>query len=374
MAYLGRSDYVVIGGGVVGVSIAWGLARAGVKPLILDEGDLALRASRANFALVFVQGKGVGFPDYALACMAAAERWPQFASELEAETGIDVALRQMGGFSFALSQAEMDQQRDAREKIARETGGRSANYEVLSYRETRERLPGIGPSVVGSIFCPKDGHVNMLRLFYALHAAVAARGCQYRANHGVRTIEPTPEGFRIIGDWGEVQAGKVILAAGIDNQRLAPMVGMACPLKRDKGQVLVTEKCAPFFPYASTVICQGDEGGIKIGSSTEALSDSILTNQSLSAVIAKRAIQVFPQLATLNVVRTWTGFRIMPPDGFPIYEQSRSAPSAFVAACHSGVTLAPNHAFGLAPQILAGRLGAEFSPFTARRFCVPQAH
>jgi glycine/D-amino acid oxidase-like deaminating enzyme len=374
MEYRGRYDYVVIGGGLVGTAIAWGLTRAGVKPLVLDEGDLALRASRANFALVFVQGKGVGMPGYALACKTATERWPRFASELLAETGIDVALRQLGGFSFAMSQAELDQQRAAREQIDRETGGRSVKYQVLTRQETRERLPEIGPSVAGSIFCSQDGHVNALRVFFALHRALAARGGEYRAGHGVRTIEPTPEGFRIKGDWGEVQAGKVILAAGIANERLAPMVGLASPMKRDKGQVLVTEKCAPFFPYGSAYICQGDEGGIKIGSSTEALSESILTRQSLTAVIAQRAITIFPALAALNIVRTWTGFRVMPPDGFPVIEQSASAPGAFVASCHSGLTLAPNFAYEMAPQILAGRLEAGFSPFTAGRFCVPQAH
>ena len=374
MEFRERRDFVVIGGGLVGASIAWGLARAGVKPLVLDEGDLALRASRANFALVFMQGKGLGFPAYAIACKTAAERWPRFAAELEAETGIDVALRQLGGFSFCMSQAEMDQQGVARERIARETGGRAAKYQVLTRQETRERLPGIGASVAGSIFCAQDGHVNALRVFYALHKAMAARGCEYRAEHKVQSIEPTAEGFSIKGDWGEVQAGKVILAAGIANERLAPMVGLASPLKRDKGQVLVTEKCAPFFPYGSATICQGDEGGIKLGSSTEALSESILTNQSLTAVIARRAIQVFPRLAALNVVRTWTGFRVMPLDGFPIYDQSASAPGAFVASCHSGLGLAPNHAFELAPQILAGRLEAGFIAFTAGRFCVLQAH
>ncbi|MDR3669825.1 MAG: FAD-dependent oxidoreductase [Holophaga sp.] len=374
MEFRERYDFVVIGGGLVGASIAWGLSRAGARPLVLDEGDLALRASRANFALVFMQGKGLGFPAYAIACRTAADRWPQFATELKAESGIDVALRQQGGFSFCMSQAEMENQRVARETIARETGDRAAKYQVLSRQETRDRLPGIGPSVAGSIFCAKDGHVNALRVFFALHKAMAARGCDYRAEHRVGTIEPTADGFRIQGDWGEVRAGKVILAAGVANERLAPMVGLSSPLKRDKGQVLVTEKCAPFFPYGSATICQGDEGGIKLGSSTEALSESILTNQSLTAVIARRAIQVFPSLATLNVVRTWTGFRVMPPDGFPIYGQSASAPGAFVASCHSGLGLAPNHAFELAPQILAGRLEAGFSPFTAGRFCVSQAH
>jgi glycine/D-amino acid oxidase-like deaminating enzyme len=371
MVDLGRHECMVIGGGVAGAAVAWGLARSGVKPLVLDEGDLALRASRANFALVFVQGKGVGMPAYALWCRSAAERWPQFASELEAETGIDVALRQQGGLSFCMSRPELEQQVADRERIARETGGRVAEFEVLDQRQTRQRIPAIGPAVHGSIFCRLDGHVNPLRLFFALHAAMVKRGCRYLPDHGVREIEPSSSGFRVRGDWGEAWAEKVVLAAGVGNQRLAPMVGMACPLKRDKGQVLVTERCAPFFPYASVLICQGDEGGIKIGSSSEALSESILTNQSLTAVIARRAVEAFPALASVNIVRTWTGFRVMPLDGFPIYEQSAGA---FGVACHSAVTLAPNHAYELAPRILAGGFDGSLSAFHSGRFCVPQAH
>jgi glycine/D-amino acid oxidase-like deaminating enzyme len=366
----------VIGGGVVGASIAWGLARAGVKPLVLDEGDLARRASRANNALIFVQGKGLAIPHYALWSLVSAERWPQFASELEAETGIDVVLRQVGWFTFCFSQAEVDRRRGDMEKIATITGGRSASYEVLNHHETRDRLPGIGPSVVGSIFCPKDGHVNMLRLFHALHAALAKRKCEYHANRGVLAIEPISEGFKIIGDWGEVRARQVVLAAGIDNERLAPMVGLASPLKRNKGQIIITEKCAPIFPYpyGSNLIMQGDEGGIRIGTCLDTSTDSILTNQSISAVIAKRGILTFPALAALNIVRTWTGFRVMTPDEFPIYEQSDSAPGAFVLSGHSGVTLAANHALALAPQILAGGFGTELSAYTSRRFCVSKVH
>jgi glycine/D-amino acid oxidase-like deaminating enzyme len=91
-------------------------------------------------------------------------------------------------------------------------------------------------------------------------------------------------------------------------------------------------------------------------------------------MLAKRAVLAFPRLAGLNVVRSWAGFRIKTPDEFPIYEQSPGAPGAFVATCHSGVTLAANHALVLAPQILAGRLDPGLSPFSARRFRVPQDH
>ena len=117
-----------------------------------------------------------------------------------------------------------------------------------------------------------------------------------------------------------------------------------------------------------------DTGGITIGSSSDTVSESILTSQPLSAVLAKRAVQAFPALAALNIVRTWTGFRIMPPDGLPIYEQSSSAPGAFVIACHSGVTLASNHALELASRILAGQLGADLEAFHSGRFRVSQTH
>jgi glycine/D-amino acid oxidase-like deaminating enzyme len=64
----------------------------------------------------------------------------------------------------------------------------------------------------------------------------------------------------------------------------------------------------------------------------------------------------------------------MTQDGFPIYDQSESCPGAFLATCHSGVTLAANHALVLAPLIAAGKLPAEeFGVFSARRFDVPAA-
>jgi hydrogen cyanide synthase HcnC len=71
-------------------------------------------------------------------------------------------------------------------------------------------------------------------------------------------------------------------------------------------------------------------------------------------------------------VRTWAALRVMTPDGFPIYQQSVNAPGAFVATCHSGVTLAPVHALVVAPAIARGHLPAEqYGAFSPRRFDVP---
>jgi len=92
----------------------------------------------------------------------------------------------------------------------------------------------------------------------------------------------------------------------------------------------------------------------------------------INAVMASRAVRMFPRLANVNVVRTWAAIRVMTQDGFPIYDQSATHPGAFVTCCHSGVTLAANHALDLAPMIAAGALDAQaLAPFSAKRFKRP---
>ena len=83
-----EADIVVVGGGVVGGAMALGLARGGARVTVLDEGDVAFRASRGNFALVWVQSKGLGMPDYAMWSRRSAEQWHELADVLHEDTGI----------------------------------------------------------------------------------------------------------------------------------------------------------------------------------------------------------------------------------------------------------------------------------------------
>ncbi|WP_114949044.1 NAD(P)/FAD-dependent oxidoreductase [Microvirga calopogonii] len=364
-------DTVVVGGGLMGACLAWGLARQGLRVCVLDEGDIALRASRANFALIWVQGKGLGFPAYTAWTKAAAAAWPRLAAELNADTGIDVGLDQPGGFSLCLSDRELQSNVDVLRRLHDQPGAVAHPYEVLDHGQTKARLPAIGHEVSGSIYCPLDGHVNSLRLFRALHAAFQARGIDYRADHAVEAIEPHNGAFVLKGTWGEMRAPKIVLAAGLGNARLAPMVGLDAPMKSSRGQIIVTEKAAPFLRYPVVTVRQTDEGGVMIGDSEEATNVNLTTDHGISSVMADRAIRMFPQLEELNVVRTWSAFRVMTLDGSPVYEQSRTHPGAFIAMAHSGVTLAPQHAYDLAEAVAAGTIPDELAVFATRRFHVP---
>ena len=171
-----------------------------------------------------------------------------------------------------------------------------------------------------------------------------------------------------------MHAGKVVLAAGNANMRLAPMVGLEAPMRPERGQIMVTERVQPFLPHPVVTIRQTDEGTVMIGDSKEEGSSPDGLTLPINAVMASRAVRMFPVLARLNVVRMWAGIRVMTADGFPIYDQSETCPGAFVVCCHSGVTLAANHALTLAPMIAAGRLDSDLlDPFSTRRFHVPKA-
>ncbi|CCD94861.1 Opine oxidase subunit B [Bradyrhizobium sp. ORS 375] len=362
-------DVAVVGGGLLGSAIAWGLGRLGQRVAVLDEGDIAKRASRANFALVWVQSKGLGMPAYTGWTVRGSKAWPKLAEELKAQTGLDVVLQQNGGFHLTLGEAEYEQRTQLVARMHNQVGAADYQMEMMSATEVKKMLPLIGPEVSGGSFCPYDGHVNSLRTFRALHAGMKRFGVDYLPERAVSAITRDGDEFRLTTAQGEIRAAKVVLAAGNANETLAPMVGLSAPMGPTRGQIVVTERTMPFLPHPLTTIRQTDEGTVMIGDSKEDELDDRVQNHPINAVMSDRAQRTFPHLARLNVVRSWSGIRVMPKDGFPIYEQSQTHPGAFVACCHSGVTLAANHAFEIARMVKEGALEPELvGAFTAKRF------
>ncbi len=371
-----HSDYdvAVVGGGLVGVATAWGLAREGCRVVVLDEGDRAVRASRGNFALVWVQSKGLGLAPYAGWTIRSSSAWRGFSDLLKQETGLDVCFQRPGGFHLALSEKELEARAAILQRLHNQPGIVDYQTEILDHAQVAKMLPDIGPEVVGASYCALDGHVNSLRLFRTLHVAIADRGVTYLPSHRVETITREGGEFRLATPHGEIRAGKVALAAGNANMRLAPMVGLEAPMRPERGQIVVTERLRPFLNYPVVTLRQTDEGTVMIGDSKEESVDPSGLTLGVSATEVERAVRQFPLLANVNVVRTWSAIRVMTQDGFPIYDEFESHPGAFTVCCHSGVTLAANHALTVAPMIARGALDKSLvAPFSARRFHVQKA-
>jgi glycine/D-amino acid oxidase-like deaminating enzyme len=165
---------------------------------------------------------------------------------------------------------------------------------------------------------------------------------------------------------------RVVIAAGHGSPPLAAAVAIDLPLRAERGQILVTERLRPFLPLPASGIRQTVDGTVMIGTSYEDVGFDLSTTVGENARMAARAVEIFPDLANVNWVRAWAGIRILTPDGAPIYAQSDRYPGAFVAACHSGISLAAAHAQVLASGVLAGVLPDQLAPFHSSRFKEPE--
>ncbi|TCP44218.1 NAD(P)/FAD-dependent oxidoreductase [Rhodovulum marinum] len=361
------ADYAIIGGGVVGLSLAWGLLKRGHRVLVLDGSDGSFRASRGNFGLVWVQSKGLNEPAYARWSQRSAGLWRDFAAELADATGRDLGLQQQGGYDFHLDEAELEAKVRQYEALKDQLGG-DYPFEVLGHNALKREEPNIGPRVAGAILHAQDGHVNPLKLLQALADDVRRMGGRVLTGQTVTDIVP---GFAVTcADGTTHRAARVVLSAGLGAMELGPKLGFAAPIRPQRGQVLITEKLPKLMNRPSGIIRQVDEGGVQIGDSKEevGLDDSVTLDTA--AQIAARAVKVYPDLARAQLVRSWGALRIMSPDGLPIYQQSPTMPGAYLVTCHSGITLAANHAREL-PLWLDGAADApDLEVFSERRFAV----
>src|ERR1700724_4202441 len=262
-----RYDAIVIGGGLVGSAIAYGLAREGLRVALVDEGDVAYRASRGNFGLVWVQSKGDGAPHYQRWTRQSADEWPALAEELATKTGIAVGHHRPGGLHLCLDEAELAARQAMMERMRPQSGNFGFDYRMLDRRELADLLPGLGPTVVGASWTRYDGHANPLNLLHALHRGFVEKVGRYIPNSTVTEASAASGDFRIRAGGGEIGAAKIVLAAGLGNAALAPHFGLAAPGKPLKGQILVTERARETLPLPLTTIRQTAEGRIMLGDS-----------------------------------------------------------------------------------------------------------
>ena len=366
MAY----DYIIVGGGLVGSAVAYGLAGRKHKVAVLDEGDRAFRASRGNFGLVWVQGKGADYAPYAQWSGYAADLWPEFDRQLREKSGVDTGYSRPGGFELCLNEDDWRAREREMVKVGKNTNG-SFEYDMLDHAAVKKRIPEIGDEVIGASYSPQDGHVNPLYLLRALHQQMDTQDVSYQPNSRIDRIEYRAGEFVAYTQHRVISSKKIVLCAGLDNQRLSTMLAMQVPVEAVRGQILITERVQPFLQYPTLHVRQTQEGGLQIGDSHEHVDLNDGTSAHIMAIIAKRAVRMFPQLANVRLVRAWGALRVMTPDGYPVYQQSSDCPGAFAISTHSGVSLAAAHAGPVCDWIDGSIEHPLLSAFSGCRFTLP---
>ena len=370
-AAVNTAEVAVIGGGIVGLAIALGLTRNGHQVVVLDESDIALRASQGNFGLVWVQGKGDTLPEYAAISRQSARLWRSLSDQLLDSTGIDIQLQQKGGLFFCMTEQELNARQQMLEQMQQAAGG-DYPFQVLDLKQVQELEPEAGPEVAGATLGPEDGHVNPLLFYRAMTEQFLQSGGRIVHSGKTTDIKPLNQGFTVTcHDKGLDQkwhCDKVVLTAGLGNKDLAPMVGLHAPVEPNLGQVLISERLKPFLNYPTGHVRQTNEGTIQIGDSKEDVGFITDTRIEVLAQIANRARKMYPILNKVRLVRTWGALRVMTPDGYPIYQESTRHPGAYVVTCHSGVTLGALHQGPIADWISQNTTELPLEAFNGQRF------
>lgn len=363
-----EADFAIIGGGIVGLSVAHGLLKKGYSVICIDGSDTDFRASRGNFGLVWVQGKGIKAPFYAAWTQNAARLYPDFVSELSQETGVQVNFNQVGGYEYFTEPHVLSQRMDEYKQLKKALNG-DYPYEFLSSTEIRSAEPMVAGETVGASFYPHDGHLNPLQLLKALASYCHKKGLSHYLGEELEVADKKEGVFKLVTKKGlTISASKVIVGAGLGAKKIGPLFGFLGLVSPQRGQVLVTEKVSPIIKRPSVTIRQVDEGAIQIGDSQEEVGFNDNETQAQMSRIARNAIKVMPKLAQIKLVRAWGSLRVMSPDGLPIYHQSQTMPGAFLITCHSGITLAAAHSTNLSLWLTGHKKAPDLSKFSENRF------
>jgi len=351
-----KTDVVVIGGGVIGVAIAYNLTKRGLKVTLVEKNDLASGTSGACDGCIFLQSKKPG--KHLELALQSAKLYKLLGDELDA----DIGYNQLGGMIIIESESQlpamlqfMSQQRSA-----------GLEVELLKIEDALKLEPHLSPSLCGATFSPMDAQVDPLKLVFAFAAAARRSGAQILTQTEVTDIALKSgkiEGVQT--DKGKIATEIVVNATGVWAPFIGKMVGIELNIVPRRGQILVTEplpqlvNCimlcacyitAKFNPEEKTsplgvglvLEQQHHANNLLIGSTREFVGyDKRVTLEGMHSV-ARHAKNVLPILKDVHIIRSFAGLRPYTPDGLPIL--APLGPEGFiVAAGHEGdgIALAP---------------------------------
>ena len=376
-----RAGVVVVGGGVIGASTAYHLAREKVDVILLEKNELASGSSGACDGLVFLQSKKPGI--HLELALASKKRFEILAGLLP----VDIEYRNKGGLVVIESEAEWE----AMEQFAARQQQNGLDVSLLEAKQARELESQLAEDIVGAAYSPLDGQVNPIALAQGL--ALGARDLGAKIITGVEVKNIVLKNGRVKAvETGRfrVETEAVILAAGVHTPRIGRTLGLDLPIIPRRGQILVTEKMPPMLKHViisakylaakfnpelavnggGLSMEQTDHGNFLLGSTREfAGFDRRTTIDGLRQVAAKTA-RLVPGLKNMNIIRSFAGLRPYTPDGLPILGPVPGASGLFLAAGHEGdgIALSPITGYLMAQLAIAGRADFSLTEFSLERF------
>lgn len=341
------ADAVIIGGGVVGCSIAYNLASMGFgKVLVLEKSFLASGSTGRCGAGVREQW------GTEMNCRLAQASIGIFSNMNEVlGTKRDIEFKQGGYLLLAFKESQWTQFK-ANVELQNSLGIPSR---LVSPEEAREIVPLLNTEgLLGATFCPEDGHCNPFQVTHAYAEAAARYGAEVRTFTQVTGIKV--EGGCVKGvrtTHGDISSCLVVNASGPYSQEVAKMAGVEIPVYSERHQILVTEQVGPalgpmIMSFQHGLYCQQTPDGsfiMGIGDPTEIKGYVTASSWQFLEEMACKVTRLLPKLSGLRVVRQWAGLYNITPDAHPILGGARDVDGFYMAVGFSG------HGFMLAPMV-----------------------
>ncbi|MDQ2908494.1 MAG: glycine oxidase ThiO [Candidatus Eremiobacteraeota bacterium] len=360
---------VVVGAGLIGLSIAYELAVRGAEVRVIDAGEAGRGASWAGAGMLAPFTEGVINEAFAAFCAESLARYPAFAADIERRGGVDARLRLDGIVEAAYDESQERRLRASANALC--DRGLEARY--VGAREARSLEPALGNDVRGASFSPSEGAIDNRRLGRALRAACLALAVRIDERLGEVALEADTRrvlGIRTVH--GFVPADSVVNAAGAWAGALAgvpaharvavvPIKGQMLALAMPRGLV----RRVVWVPGAYLV--PRDDGRLLIGATVEDAGFDVRVTAGGVARLLAAALAALPALADLAVAETWAGLRPGTPDGLP--HIGATALAGYVVATghyRNGILLAPATAAAIA-DILEDRARDDLRAFSPQR-------
>lgn len=376
------ADAVIIGGGLIGSSIAFRLAHIFKRVVLIDKGEIGGKTSASCDKAIFLQSKKPGFPSR----LAKASR--EIYKHLEEELDMPFEFKQAGGMIVIENEAHLPFMKDfvANQKKA------GIDVQLLDREEALERQPCFSENIVGSTYSSEDAEVNPLLLSHAFATAAKRKGAIIRSHTEVTNIITEDGKVKSVQtNNGEIATPLVINAAGPFATEVASMVNVTLPIKPRRGIILISERTRPIvtgnvlcsqyiatkhaangedgIPPIGLSLGQTKSGNLLIGGSREFVGFNKKVEPRLFQAIAEHAARIAPSIKNVRLIRTMIGFRPYTGDGLPIIDYAPEVEGFVIAAGHEGdgIALAPITG-KLVADLVEGNKNELLEPLTLSRF------
>lgn len=355
-------EILIIGGGVIGLSIARELHKSGVSSItVLEKGRCGEESSWAAAGMLGPQAEaheGGAFFDMTV---TSREMYPQFAAELLAETGVDIELDRQGTLYLAFTDDDVAEIKK-RFEWQRKAG---LPVEHLSADEARRAEPFISTDIRGALLFPNDWQVENRKLLAALKRYAEQNGIEIRENAAVEQLiveDGHVSGARTATD--TFFAGVTILATGAWTS-LIKLGDADMPLKVEpvRGQIVAFQTAKRLFRHViysrRGYIVPRADGRILAGSTSENIGFEKAETETVASSLRQMAAEIAPNLSSLAITDHWSGLRPFAMDGLPVLGSFAGISGMTIATAHyrNGILLAP-----LTAKIVADKVVEDIEP------------